>query len=363
MICVLYLTNLFIVRNVLCKKKKMKLRIAILVGCIVCINITRAQKIVLLEQFTNSGCSICATHDSTTYKYVKNNPNQIIAISYHTAFPYFDSMYLENMAESNARTAFYGISFVPYSVVDGNFYRNSTPNFNSVLTSTVGSRAAASPNYSIQAVSSTYSGNLLNCKIAFQSLFASNQNDSLRAQVVVIEEEVLKSSYAGLPGNNTQNVYNYVMRKMLPNAGGSHLLNRTNGGTDTLDLFWNMQHIKNKSEVRVVAFVQNVNTQEIYNAALMTPIELTSISETEESKHEIKVYPNPAKEVLHLSVLFPVKNAHLTVVNALGEVVYSKEKINENELNISTASFKNGLYSIQLKSNEQLFQKKFLVEK
>ncbi|MBL0048488.1 MAG: T9SS type A sorting domain-containing protein [Bacteroidetes bacterium] len=340
----------------------MKLRIAILVGCFASINISQAQKIVLLEQFTNSGCSICATHDSTTYKYVKNNPTQLIAISYHTAFPYFDSMYLENMAESNARTAFYGISFVPYSIIDGNFYRNSTPNFNSVLSSTVGSRAAINPNYNIQAVSNTYSGNLLQCKIAFQSLYASNHNDSLRAHVVVIEEEVLKNSYAALPGNNTQNVYNYVMRKMLPNAGGSHLLNRTIGGTDTLNLFWNMQHIKDKSEVRVVAFVQNVNTQEIYNALLMTPIELTSIAETDNRKYEIKLYPNPAKEMVHLSILFPIKNAHLTVINALGEVVYSKEKITENELSISTDSFKSGMYCIQLKSNEQLIQKKLLVE-
>lgn len=105
------------------------------------------QRIVLLEQFTNSGCPPCASSTPTVLNYVDTSPNDVVAIAYHTSFPYNDSMYFENPVQSNTRTSLYGVSGVPHTVIDGNYYSNGSPAFISVMSSTINARKAMPAQY------------------------------------------------------------------------------------------------------------------------------------------------------------------------------------------------------------------------
>ncbi len=327
--------------------------------CLYSLNM-QAQRTVLLEQFTNSGCSICAQHDPFTYAYVANNSAQLTAISYHTSFPYFDSLYLENTVESSARTNFYGVVGVPYSIVDGNYYRNSTPNFNSAIATTVSNRAIQTPKYAISPIQNEYSGNQLSTSFAFQSLDAQNSNDSLRAFVVAIEEDVLKSAYAASPGNNSLTVYNYVMRKMLPNENGTFLQNRSLNGLDQLSFSWNMQHIKNKAEIRIVAFVQNMGTKEIYNAFITTPANVTSILQNSEN-NLLKLYPNPTSDILFISATsnsIPI----VQLMNVLGKEIPVELKANGQTNQIDLSQLDKGIYILHITLEKNVYTRKICIE-
>ncbi len=321
-----------------------------------------AQRVVLIEQFTNSGCPPCAASTPPVFNYVNNNPADVVAIGYHTSFPYSDSMYFENPAESNARVSYYTVQTVPYSVVDGNYYANFSSSFNTVIANTINTRKAIANKYNITNLSNTISGNVLNTKFVFESLNANNTNDTLRAHIVVIEKNVLKSSYAASPGANTETNYEYVMRKMLPNQNGSFLVNRNLNGKDTITLNWPMQKIKSNAQVRVVAFVQNKTTKEVYMANLFSTNISTGLNEIKKDALSFHIFPNPATD--HLSISFSnLKNyATITIVDVLGKSLLSETVSPDKTLLLNTSSFQKGIYFLILNDGMNTVSKKVVIE-
>jgi hypothetical protein len=57
----------------------------------------------------------------------------------------------------------------------------------------------------------------------------------------------------------------------------------------------------------------------------------------------IKVYPNPAKDILNLNVLNTNINSDFRITNALGQTVYSG-KLKSEETRIDISSFVTGNY-------------------
>ena len=104
------------------------------------------QRKVLIEQFTNSGCPPCGSVTPQEAQFANSNPSNVIMISYHTSFPYLDSMYFENPIESDQRVSFYTIPSVPFTKVDGNYFSGYlVPTINT----TVPQRALITPRYSV----------------------------------------------------------------------------------------------------------------------------------------------------------------------------------------------------------------------
>ncbi len=321
-----------------------------------------AQRVVLIEQFTNSGCPPCAASTPPVFNYVNNNPADVVAIGYHTSFPYSDSMYFENPSESNARVSYYNVQTVPYSIVDGNYYSNFSSSFNSVIANTINSRKAIANKYAITNIYNTISGNNLNTKFVFESLNTSNTNDTLRAHIVVIEKNVLKSSYAASPGANTETNYEYVMRKMLPNQNGSFLVNRNLNGKDTITLNWAMQKIKSNTEVRVVAFVQNKTTKEVYMANLFSTNISTGLKEMLPHGLSFKVFPNPATDFLSVTASNLMNAASITIIDILGRPILSENISPGKTFLLNTSLFKKGIYFVILNDGMNTVSKKVVVE-
>ncbi len=181
-----------------------------------------AQKKVLIEQFTNAGCPPCATYTPQVTDYVRANKEKVIMISYHTSFPYLDSMYHENKAESNAAVGFYTVPSVPFTVVDGNQFSNSSASFVSAPDASVYPRTNANGFGTIALTGLSIVNNQLN--VDLHAILSSGLiADEYTIKLAIVEEKVLKSSYAASPGKNTETEYYYVMRKMLPDFDGTTL--------------------------------------------------------------------------------------------------------------------------------------------
>jgi Outer membrane protein Omp28/Secretion system C-terminal sorting domain len=303
-------------------------------------------RIVLLEQFTNSSCPSCAGPSPLIYNFADGNPLKTAVVAYHTSFPYpNDSMNIENATESAARVSYYSISGTPTVVMDGNAYQGSAGTFASSIGTRIDNRRMVAERYTIVKQSLVRIGNQLTGQIIFTSSAAANLGENLKIQAVVVEQNVLKSSYLASPGNNSETEYGYVMRKMIPSPAGTAITNTTNGESDTLNFSINLLHIKNYSELRLVAFVQNSSTKEVYNAMMFSPT-VAFLDLKENAGNEFAVYPNPSTG--KFTIASSVANAKVELFDIAGNLVYVKTI--ENEIGEIDSKLTSGMYILKITS-------------
>ncbi len=77
---------------------------------------------------------------------------------------------------------------------------------------------------------------------------------------------------------------------------------------------------------------------------------LTNLKEDLTAK-KIKIYPNPAENSFKINLDSYVKNASLRIINISGDVVFSKSRITENEMDIDTKGYPNGIYFVHITSD------------
>ncbi|MES2680645.1 MAG: T9SS type A sorting domain-containing protein [Bacteroidota bacterium] len=322
-------------------------------------------RVVLIEQFSNSSCAPCGAISPSVYAFVNNNQPDVAAIAYHTQFPYNnDSMYFENPVEATQRVNFYSVQGVPHSVLDGNVFNGSTNTFFPNISSMVANRLSVVPRYQIQATSLMLNGSQLTGSFKFISTGAMNAGDNLVAQVVIVEKNVLKSSYAASPGANNETEYGYVMRKMIPNAAGTNLVNKTINGSDSIALNWTLTNIKNKSELRVVAFVQNTSTKEVYQAQLFNvPPGPVGISENGVNTSALQVYPNPSSGGFAVCFKNEQFIKSISIFSQLGELVFS-EAVNTTTSHITRQiDLSTGVYLIEFETSSGRQASKLIIAK
>ena len=317
-----------------------------------------AQRKVLVEQFTNSGCPPCAANTPVVASYVNSHTDSVIMLAYHTSFPYFDSMYYENPIQSAQRVSYYGIGGVPYSVVDGNYF---TGNLVPSIASTISNRASISPRYTITFSSSQLNNSMLHIEVYFQSSDGLNQNENLTAMVAVAEKNVLKSSYVCCAGANSETVYPWVVRRLLPDHNGTTLVNTQLNGIDLVSLNWPLANIKDLNQLRIVAFVQNTVTKEIYQSEISTPTLATGIYKAlNKSTRLFDVFPTIASDHLTIQMLKWSADARLKVINAIGESVYAATPQNTN-IEVATSGLADGIYFVQVNNGSQVETKKIII--
>ena len=319
-----------------------------------------AQRKVLVEQFTNSGCPNCAGNTPVVADYVNDNPDEVLMLSYHVPFPYNDSMYHENSYQSDQRVDYYNVFSVPTSRVDGNYFSG---NLVPVLSSTITNRAAIAPRYSISFNSSQLSDKMVSLNISFTSIDAGNAGQPLNAMVVVTEKNVLKSSYAASPGNNSESAYPWVVRRMLPDETGTVLLNTGLNETNEVSLTWTADNFKDLSQLRVVAFVQNTAIKEVYQAEISAPEISTGLATpAEKSDVLFDLFPNITTDNFTIRLYNSNEVTRVNIFDINGRIMY--ETNTENTSLIVNAGFMPaGVYVVQVSNSTATTSKRLIVSK
>ena len=112
-------------------------------------------------------------------------------------------------------------------------------------------------------------------------------------------------------------------------------------------------------------FIQN---SEYYNAVLYLPepgeehslsynanyiIDGSQSNVEENNLNEIFVYPNPTNDILNITI--PSKNYNkISIINSLGQIVYSKNIIYLQDIKIDFSNKKSGIYFIKLYSKDKI---------
>lgn len=76
--------------------------------------------------------------------------------------------------------------------------------------------------------------------------------------------------------------------------------------------------------------------------------------------NDIKIFPNPATDVVNVLGLKNTPNAFISITDMYGNQVISHQwKIKNNALNIPIINLEKGIYLITIQSEQQTIQRKF----
>jgi hypothetical protein len=102
--------------------------------------------------------------------------------------------------------------------------------------------------------------------------------------------------------------------------------------------------------------VEPVNIQ-VSNQCVQT--QNSGISEIMDS-YAVQVYPNPARDLVTISVPKINEELNLSILDAYGKVVYQENLNDLNEVKVKTSQFSSGIYTIQLKTASFSVNKRFI---
>src|SRR5204863_6233709 len=121
--------------------------------------------------------------------------------------------------------------------------------------------------------------------------------------------------------------FNFVMKAMLPSAAGITMADMVIGANTSIkNLVWRPDPTRVYSnKFRVVAFVQNTATKEIYQTAVSPVINISNshnITAVADHDTSIRIYPNPANREFNLTRSTRADHdSRVQIVNQLGVVV------------------------------------------
>lgn len=218
------------------------------------------ERVLLFECFTNTSCGPCAQQNPALDALINANSDHIAAIKYHMNWPGAnDPMYLHNTTDNNARKGVYNINSVPNTVVDGNRYSNM-PSY--LSQNTVNQwLAIESPfemrlSYEVDEAANTITVHVM-------GRASEAVPGGIKLYVGVIEREI---HYTSAPGTNGERDFYSVMKKLLPTASGISIGEVEAGSYFAYSFTWELANIYNNDQLDAIAWLQNYNTKEVYQA-------------------------------------------------------------------------------------------------
>lgn len=220
------------------------------------------ERTVLAEIFTSTTCPPCATQNPYFDSWLKNysNKDRVAVIKYHTWWPSpgNDPFYLANVNENRGRTNYYSTNYVPRGIINGTADGQSSAGTWIVL---IQNTINSTSQFDVKIygnVDANLGGNL--------TIRITADNNPIPSSTLVLQVAVVESDIH-YTGTNGDPVHNFVMRKMYPdNNGETFTINPNETKTFTRVFNWNSSW--NLENSQIVAFIQNPNTKEVYQAAI-----------------------------------------------------------------------------------------------
>ncbi|MCP4522218.1 MAG: T9SS type A sorting domain-containing protein, partial [Cytophagales bacterium] len=268
------------------------------------------ERVVLVEHFTNMNTSNITTVDNQINAVIGGNELDVTDIRYHTDHNE-DALNKIAPEEVSARELYYSNPTPPYTITDGNQYRGTSLDW-LAEDDLLQERILSDPLFEANVTSRIENGKL---KVTVFAQSDSIFEDDIYVRIAVIEETVQEGS----------RIFNNVMRTMLPDAPGTQLSssNYING----INLYYSWEipdYVQDSKNLRVVAFIQNNRTKEVYQAMdtdkseILLSVEEGSIN----TNNEIIIYPNPSSEYLTIYLTTELtEDLQYELVDVMGDVV------------------------------------------
>ncbi len=234
-------------------------------------NLYGQERMVLVEHFTNASCNLCGLYDPNVPEELAANSEIAIGLQYHIPTSGDDPLADLNPDLMNARKDFYEISTPPNSVLDGNYFQGGPPGsaFNGNPgwgTDTLVARSMMTPGATIDLTA--------NLDPSFSTLSVDVSATAIQEIVnatlhIAVIEKVINFDEA--PGTNGITSFSNVVKQFLPSNEGTAVTALIAGQSTSAQATWAIADLYDISNLAVVAFIQDNDTKEVYQAAMVEP--------------------------------------------------------------------------------------------
>ena len=314
------------------------------------------KRIVLLENFTNiTDDDANNTQNDIINPILEKDSLDVINLNYHTSFPAANTFNSYYPSGPSARALYYGVSDVPYSLVDGGERSYDFTLTNTLAESDIHKRMLIDPQFDISVRQDIQGNNFVVSSTVKALEEMSGQN--VIVYVAIMEKTVLDGS----------DRYNNVLRTMLPDAAGI-LVEKDWIVGDSVNVYqtWSISEGVNTDSLITIVFVQDEDTKEIYQTAFTEEFStITSVDEIIDNIIGIDymVYPNPVKEILTVKLTKVLTyDIDINVYNSVGTLVKSDKLFKGNYLiEINTNDLPSGVYYLRLTNTDKFFSTKKII--
>ncbi len=329
-------------------------------------------RIPIFEVFTSSTCAPCAGGNAQLQSVLDTTDiSTWTCIKYQMDWPGAGDPYYTS--EGGIKSNFYGISGVPYMHVNGDVgyspFSFSPQRFSN--SQAVPSFIEMDANYSVSGQSVQVHVELTPTKDFIAG--------SYRLFMAVIENETFNNV-----GTNGETHFEFVMKKMLPNANGTIVTNLIAGSTLTFDENYEFQgsyrlpsgandqinhaiehSVEEFSDLSVVVWLQDITTKTVFQSAWATLI--TNQGEQSQDEGLIVLFPNPATDEIFMQYLTDINSEHqISIYDLHGKKV--KQLAMDNQISsshikvINVNDLPEGIYLFQCISKNHMITKKIIIE-
>ncbi|MCD4834378.1 MAG: T9SS type A sorting domain-containing protein [Bacteroidales bacterium] len=320
------------------------------------IQFSERKRIVLLENFTNiNDDDANNTQDDIINPILEKDSLDVINLNYHTSFPTANTFNSYYPSGPSARALYYGVSAVPYSLVDGGERNYDYTLTNTLAESDIHKRMLIDPQFDISVRQDIQANNFVVSSSVKALEEMTGQN--VIVYVAIVEKTVLDGA----------DRYNNVLRTMLPDAAGI-LVEKDWIVDDSVNVYqtWSISEGVNTDSLITIVFVQDEDTKEIYQTGFTEEFStITSVDEIIDNILSIDyiVYPNPVKEILSVKLYKSLTyDININVYNSVGALVKSNKLAKGNYLlELDTNDLPSGVYYLRLTSTDKFFSTKKII--
>ena len=316
------------------------------------VSIVERNRLSLIENFTNNFATGSLSNNQSFQSFINTN-SEVVGLQYNIGLPTPDDINKQNPDYSNARASFYGITnssaLIPRAYIDGGSQGDFSGPWLAKAFS-VRSLKASPINLSFTNTTTTTSVTA----VATQNITAGN----LRLYFALVEKVV---------GSDKS-----VVRKMFPDAAGQAItIPFVKSATVTLDanpFTISSNQIGSISQLAAVAFVQDINSREVLQAAYLPtltnlPAIVTGLEPEPSVSSPLSFYPVPANKELVVSLPEAAQSqTPFVMFDAVGKAVHQTAiDKGQQSKTINTQDFAPGVYLIQLETDKGTVRKKVMV--
>ncbi len=251
-----------------------------------------ADRVVLFEDFTNSGCGPCWSIETQVNSFVNSHlaAGDLSVVRVHVSWPSSsDPIYAANPTEQTARKNFYSVSSVPRLYIDGT-YSGGSSSVGSLQTWFNNRNAVPCYlNIDVAKENTNDTGTLYITLNAEQAL----GSETLRLHAILVEDDVPGAGYW------SSSVFEQAFRDNLCGSSGQVItFGSSYPSTINVELPYGTSGMV-ESNASLAVFVQGQSTREVYNAWYMPVMDIPYNTGTESHENlaistiEISASPNP----------------------------------------------------------------------
>ena len=324
-----------------------KLYIVLILLVAVIASEAQAPKKVLVEHFTNTRCSICASRNPDIFTNLKNHPG-VLHISVHPSRPYASCILNQhNVVENDDRTKFYGVyGATPRMIVQGGVVPAST---NHSTASLLSSKQGQMSPIEIKLKQNKKGQDSLQVDLVVKAVSSHSLTD-VQIFLAVLEDTIFYNS------PNGEREHFHVFRKALMGATGLKVPAPAMGDSLVYSFCVKYQADWNKSRMYPLALVQETSNKVLVQTERLDPLSL-NVGIAKAANFDFKVLSFSSSKFVAIDFVSNQIES-FEIIDLQGRKIWEGFSRTSFELNLSAE--KSGVFLFRHQNSNST--KKFLLE-